>query len=503
MKILLTTLNSKFIHSNLALKYLYSVVAPAYFDVEVKEFTINNDPAYVYGEILRGHYDMVCFSCYIWNVEQTIKICKKIKKASPDTIILFGGPEVSYDYVTFLRENNFVDILIRGEGEYPFYRICKAMLTGDKDISQIPGVAYRSNGKIYVNPDQELADFEKIPFPYKTMDVEDDKIIYYESSRGCPFRCSYCLSSIDKTIRALPVERVRSDLGYFLYKGVKQIKFIDRTFNYSADRAYQIFKYLIENDNGKTNFHMEMCGDLIDQKTLDLLATARKGLFQFEIGIQTINPMALSAVNRKDNVYPVLYNIEKLLKMGNIHIHVDLIAGLPYEGYESFGRSFNKVYGLGADNLQLGFLKLLKGTKIRNEAELFDYKYCDYAPYEVISNKFISAGELVRLKMIENVLDLYKNRGGFDHTLDYFIKDKAMEPFNFYEMLADFYYDKGFQHVSHKKENLYRIMLKMAKERYGDNPQEVDTIQKLLKEDMDETLNFDAVKRFIKKGWEI
>lgn len=483
----------------MALKYLYSVVAPAYFDVEVKEFTINNEPSYVYGEILRGGYDMVCFSCYIWNIEQTVKLCEKLKKASPETIILYGGPEVSYDYVRFLQEHKFLDILIRGEGEYPFYRICKAMLTGDKDISQIPGVAYRRGGKIFVNPEQELADFSRIPFPYRNMEVDDDKIIYYESSRGCPFRCSYCLSSIDKTIRALPIERVRSDLGYFLYKKVKQVKFIDRTFNYNATRAYDIFKYLMDNDNGHTNFHMELCADLLDERTLILLSKARKGLFQFEIGIQTINPMALSSVNRKDNVYPLLYNVERLIEMGNIHIHVDLIAGLPHEGYESFGRSFNKVYALGADNLQLGFLKLLKGTNIRIEEEKYDYKYCDYPPYEIISNKFITAEELVRLKMIENLLDLYKNRGGFDNTLNYYIKERSMKPFEFFEMFADFYYENGFQHASHKKEDLYRIFYKMAK----DKDHEPDRVVQLLKADMDATLNSEAVKRFIKKGWEI
>lgn len=503
MKILLTTLNSKFIHSNLALKYLYSVVAPAYVDVEVKEFTINNEPSYVYGEILRGDYDMVCFSCYIWNIEQTVRLCEKLRKAEPEMIITFGGPEVSYDYVEFLQNHKFLDVIIRGEGEYPFYRLCKAMLTGDKDISQIPGLAYRQGGKIFVNEDQEVADFERIPFPYKTMEVEDDKIIYYESSRGCPFRCSYCLSSIDKSIRALPLDRVRSDLGYFLYKKVKQVKFIDRTFNFDRERAYEIFKFLIENDNGVTNFHMEMCGDLLDEKTLQLLAKARKGLFQFEIGIQTTNPMTLAAVNRNENVYPVLFNVKKLLEMGNIHIHVDLIAGLPYEDYKSFERSFNKVYALGADNLQLGFLKLLKGTKIRLEEDKYQYQYEDHAPYQVISNKFISAREIVRLKMIEEVLDLYKNRGGFDRTLDYYLDEKGMEPFAFFQMLADYYYDNGFQHASHKKEDLYRILYKMVWDQNQDQPVELAKIQGLLMEDMDHTLNFDAVKRFIKKGWEI
>ncbi|MCQ2550997.1 MAG: DUF4080 domain-containing protein [Clostridia bacterium] len=490
MKVLLTTLNSKFIHSNLALKYLYTVVAGGYFDVELKEFTINNDPEYIYSEILRGDYDMVCFSTYIYNVNQTMDICEKLKLADPSLIITLGGPEVSYDYVSFLKGHRYIDIIIRGEGETPFYRLCKAMLTHNRDISKIPGLAYRLDGKIYVNPDQEIGDFSKIPFPYKTLDIEDNKIIYYESSRGCPFRCSYCMSSIEKTVRALDIDRVRSDLGYFLYKKVPQVKFIDRTFNYDAERAYQIFKYLIENDNGITNFHMEICGDLLDDKTIALLSKARKGLFQFEVGIQSINPMTLAAVDRKDNVYPVLYAVSKIIELGNIHVHVDLIAGLPFEDYHSFEKSFNKVYALGADNLQLGFLKLLKGTKIRNEAEKHGYVFSPKAPYQVISNSYISAKELARLKMIEEVLDLYSNKGGFRNTLDYLLKDR--EPFNFFEELSSFYYENGFQHASHKKEDLYRILYAFD-----------ESCKEYLERDMDETLNFDAVKRFKKKGWEI
>ena len=494
MKILLTTLNSKFIHSNLALKYLYNAVAQAYADVEVEEFTINNDPSYIYGEILRGEYDMVCFSTYIWNVEQTCRISEKLKKADPNLIIAFGGPEVSYDYVSFLENHKFLDILIRGEGEYPFYRICKAMLTGNKDISQIPGLAYRLDGKIFVNPDQELADFEKIPFPYKNMEIEDNRIIYYESARGCPFRCSYCLSSIEKKVRALPLDRGGSDLGYFLYKNVPQVKFIDRTFNYDKARTREIISYLIDNDNGITNFHMEICADLLDDELIALLAKARKGLFQFEIGIQSTNPMTLAAVDRNDNIYPVLHNIKRLIELSNSHVHADLIAGLPYEDYESFARSFDKVYELGADNLQLGFLKLLKGTKIRNEEEVHGYVYEDHAPYQVISNKYISALELVKLKEIEEVLDLYSNRGGFENTLSFLMKDKE-SAFEFFESLAHFYYANGYQHVSHKKEDLYRIIYKFAREK--------ENIQDVLMHDMEKTLNFDAVKRFKKKGWEI
>ena len=253
-----------------------------------------------------------------------------------------------------------------------------------------------------------------------------------------------------------------------------------------------------ENDNGVTNFHFEICGELLDDRHFDLLSTARKGLFQFEIGIQSANPDALMAVDRKESVFPILHNVEKLLILGNIHIHVDLIAGLPHEDYKSFARSFNKVYELGADNLQLGFLKLLKGTKIRRQASEFGYVFRAKAPYEVISNQDLSAAELVKLKMIETVLDLYANKGGFEMTLEYILKSSGGNPFRFYEQLADFFFSKGYQHRSHKKEDLYRILLKFAESKGLGEGAEV-----FLTEDLSRTMNFDAVKKFHKKGWEI
>ncbi|MEF9921472.1 MAG: cobalamin-dependent protein, partial [Anaerovoracaceae bacterium] len=286
MKILLTTLNSKYIHSNLALKYLYGVVAQSGCNVELKEFTINNEDNYIYTELVRANYDIVCFSCYIWNIEKIKIICENLKKAKPEVKILVGGPEVSYDSVTFMEENPAIDYLLRGEGEYPFFQFCKNIVLEDDDFSSVGGMVFRKDGEITVNPQGETPDFEKVPFPYEALDCETDKVLYYEASRGCPYRCSYCLSSIDKTIKALPLERVRRDLGYFIFKEVKQVKFIDRTFNFDRERAYSIWKYLIDNDNGTTNFHFEICGELLDEKTLDLLGKARKDLFQFEIGIQ-------------------------------------------------------------------------------------------------------------------------------------------------------------------------------------------------------------------------
>lgn len=509
MKILLTTLNSQYVHSNPALKYLYTVTAGSSADIKIAEFTINNEPSYVYGEILRGKYDMVCFSCYVWNIEQTKALASDLKKAAPEMKIAAGGPEVSFEPHLFAAENTWADYVMCGEGEYTFYRLCQILEKAEKEghpdcsgeFNTVPGLVYRQDGKIYVNPQIEPMDFELIPFLYSVLECESDKVVYYESSRGCPFRCSYCLSSIEKSVRALSAERVKGDLGYFLYKKVKQVKFIDRTFNYDENRACEIFKYLIENDNGRTNFHFEICADLMTERLLSLLKTARKGLFQFEIGIQSANPQTLSAINRKENVYPVLYNTEKLLEAGNIHIHVDLIAGLPYETYELFARSFDKVYSLGADMFQLGFLKVLKGTPLAEESLNFGIKFRERAPYEVISTKWLSAEELVRLKAIEKMVDIYYNRKGFSSTVDLIMEALKKPPFRTYEALADYYYGEGFQHKSHKKEEHYRILYKFCMEKL---PEEFKAkAPEVMQRDLESALNPEEVKRFCKRGWEI
>lgn len=496
MKILLTTLNSQYVHSNPAIKYLYTVTADTPDDVAVREFTINNEYSYIYGELVRANYDMVCFSCYIWNIEQTKALCADLKKAKPHVKICLGGPEVTFDSHIFAMENPWADFIICGEGEYPFYRLLEILREDEPPFHTVPGLVYRQNGKIYINQQIEPMDFNSVPFLYSVLECEGDRVIYYESSRGCPFNCGYCMSCLEKSVRALKLDRVKNDLRYFLYKKVMQVKFIDRTFNYDRNRAYEIFKYLIDNDNGVTNFHFEICADLLDQQTIDLVGKARKGLFQFEIGIQSTNPETLAAVNRKENVYPVLYNVEKLIALGNIHIHVDLIAGLPYETYQLFARSFNKVYNLGADAFQMGFLKVLRGTPVAELKEPYGLVYRDKAPYEIIANNWINASEMVRLKGIEKMLNIYYNRGGFANSLEKLMADLNLKPFALYEKLADFYYDSGFQHKNRKKEEQYRILKKFAESNGVD-------LSEALQKDLENAFNPEEVKRFLKKGWEI
>ncbi len=503
MKILLTTLNSKYVHSNLALKYLYASAEDYKRSIDIMEFTINNEDDYVFTELLRKQYDVICFSCYIWNVEKTLYLSENLKKAQPDLKILLGGPEVSFEIVPFMSRYKFIDFLISGEGETAFSEWASELLSGTFAFHKIKGLTYRQDGKIFVNPPAPLLNFESVPFPYRSLVSEDDKIMYYESSRGCPFRCSYCLSSVEKKVRTLSMERVKSDLSYFIYKKVKQVKFIDRTFNWDVKRSNEIIKYLMDTDNGITNFHFELCGDLINEDMIDLVKCARNGLFQFEIGVQSTNEKALAACQRSCNFEKLVNNVLYLQSFGNIHLHLDLIAGLPYEDYDSFRNSFNDVYSMDCGHLQLGFLKLLKGSPIREQADEHDYIYREKAPYEVISNRYISAQGFVRLKKIEKLLDLYYNRGGFAKALEFSIQAMADSPFDFYEELADYFYLKGFQHKSHKKEDLYRIFYLYAgwKERFI--PDVKETVRELLILDMKDTLNSDAIKKFERKGWEI
>ncbi|MDO4396075.1 MAG: radical SAM protein, partial [Clostridia bacterium] len=286
MKILLTTLNSKYVHSNLALKYMYHVAVSHLDEAQVvlQEFTINNPEEYVYGEIVRGDYDLVCFSVYIWNVVKTKALAAKIKDACPDVKILMGGPEVSFNAEELMETESYVDYVLCGEGEEAFGEFCQMLAAGERlPERQVIRNTSPENTANLVSPVRP----ENIPFPYEKLPVEPDKVVYYESSRGCPYRCAYCLSSIDKGIRTLPLERVKRELSFFIEQEVKQVKFIDRTFNYDRNRTYEIWEFLIDNDNGKTNFHFEICGDLLDDRLLSLLERARPGLFQFEVGIQS------------------------------------------------------------------------------------------------------------------------------------------------------------------------------------------------------------------------
>ncbi len=461
MKILLTTLNSQYIHSNLALRYLYESAGIYRGFLEVKEYTINNDDMSVYVDICRGGYDAICFSCYIWNVGKIIPLIRSIRQSDPKVKIIVGGPEVSYEPESFLEKCPETDLILAGEGDTIFPEMLKMLVEGPWEVPE---------DRVMKSPPPEPED---IPFPYENTDIDENRILYYESARGCPFRCSFCLSSESEGVRLLPLERVKKELDLFLEKRVRQVKFIDRTFNIDLERSAELMNYLIDHDNGVTNFHFELCGDRMNEEMLDAFEQARTGLFQVEIGVQSTCSEALAACGRKVDAEKLRRNTLRIVRGRNVHVHLDLIAGLPYETYERFGQSFDEVYGMQPDDLQLGFLKLIKGTRMRREADRYGYRYRQEEPYEVICNDFITAGEIIRLKMVETVLELYYNKPGFRTSLRYLIDASGLRPFAFYTTLSEFYYDRGYQESYHKRELLYDILAEFAADAGIGSPEEL------------------------------
>lgn len=459
-KVVLAALNAKYIHSNLALRYLSRFQDNnKKHNVVTREFTINQRLDFIAEELFRLQPDVILFSAYIWNVELLRQLCPLLKKILPDCILGFGGPEVSYESEAFLRENPAVDIVLRGEGEIVFSKLLDHLDFGvPASLEEIGSLTFRKGEEIVSTMQEAPLDLALLPFPYETdfSDVEN-QIIYYESSRGCPYSCGYCLSSVEQGVRFVPLEKVLPDLQKFLDAGVRQVKFIDRTFNCRKSHAMAIWKYLHEHDNGVTNFHFEMTADLIDQETIDFLKTVRKGLFQFEIGVQSTNPHTIQAINRNVDFEKLSGIVKQMKEGGNIHQHLDLIAGLPYEDYASFGRSFNDVYGLEPEQLQLGFLKVLKGSMLHQKQNDFNIVYHDTAPYEVLTTHMLSFADTLRLKYIEEMVEIYYNSGKFLHTLAYLVP-LYESPFAFFEALSQFWLAEGCQYKSLSKLGLCDVL---------------------------------------------
>ena len=450
MKILLTTLNSKYIHSALSLKYIYNnIVDINEISVNVKEYTINENLQDIFADILSDTYDLIAFSCYIWNIEYIIKLCNDIKIANEDVKILLGGPEVSYESYEFMLRHKFADFIIRDEGEVIFRKFVKSYIQ-DKNFSNIPSFLYRENGKIIENEyEPPIDNLALIRGAYDIFNENDikDKIVYYETSRGCSYSCAYCLSSITKKVRFFPYEKVISDIKKIVDAGAKQIKFVDRTFNFDKNRTSNIIKYLCSIDNGKINFHFEITAHILQDDLLDILKNVRQGLFQFEIGVQSTNKETIKSVNRVDNFEKIKEKVIKIKSFGNIHQHLDLIVGLPYEDIESLKKSFNDVMNLRPDNLQLGFLKVLKGSPIKEMTDQYKIKYREYSPYEVISTKFISYKEVIMVKHMEEMLEDYYNSMTYNYSLDYVFDVFDGDYFDFFKKFSEFkinnYYNKN------------------------------------------------------------
>lgn len=459
MRILLASINAKYIHSSLATRSIQVYAEQtANIQTQRKEFTINQQPSLLLREIYEFHPDVLGFSCYIWNISMVLDLVEEIKKILPETVVFLGGPEVSFDADNLLTKCR-ADFVIRGEGEKTFVQAMES-LQKNGDYSSVPGVTYRDNeGRIVENPPQTPLQLDEIPFVYSDEDMEQfkNKIIYYESSRGCPYRCAYCLSSVEKGVRFLSLERTFHDLQFFLDHKVPQVKFVDRSFNCNPRHALAIWNYLAEHDNGITNFHCEINGDTLDQEAVDFLQTVRKGLFQFEIGIQTTNPDTLEQIHRKNDFDRIADIVGKLQKNNNIHLHLDLIAGLPQEDYQSFGASFNQVYRLGPDQFQLGFLKVLKGSSIWQNQSALGIVSQTKAPYEVLSTPHLPFSHLLRLKMVEEMTEQYYNSNRYRLSMRYLVS-LFPTPFDCYQALGDFYHDNRYHTVSHSKEEMYTIL---------------------------------------------
>lgn len=464
MKILLAACNAKYIHSNPAVYDLRAFASEYKEHILLGEYTINQTKDEILKEIYRSGAEVVCFSCYIWNISFVRELIFDLKKILPGTAFWVGGPEVSFDAENFLKEMPQVTGVMVGEGEETFLELARYYIEKKGTLADIRGIAFRENGEIFHNGWRKVMDLSRVPFAYEQTEDFANRIIYYESSRGCPFSCSYCLSSIDKKLRFRNLELVKKELQFFLDKKVPQVKFVDRTFNCKHDHAMEIWKYILEHDNGVTNFHFEISADLLREEELELMSRMRPGLIQLEIGVQSTNPDTIRAIHRNMDLKKLEASVARVKSFGNIHQHLDLIAGLPCEDYESFRRSFEQVYRMKPDQLQLGFLKVLKGSSMYHEAQKYEILYKEKEPYEVLSTAWLSYEDILKLKMVESMVEVYYNSGQFRKTLSW-IETFYQEMFSFYESLGAYYEEKGYEEISHSRLRRYEILLEFLKEK--------------------------------------
>ena len=464
MKILLVACNAKYIHSNLAVYDLQAYASDYADHIVLKEYTINQQKDDIMRDIYLEHPDVVCVSCYIWNLSFVKELMAELIKILPGADFWAGGPEVSYDAEKFLTENSEFKGVMVGEGEETFKELAGYYVEKNpQNLKDMTGICYRDGDQIIHNGWRQIMDLSSIPFIYKDLSEFKNRIIYYESSRGCPFSCSYCLSSIDKKLRFRDTETVKKELQFFIDNKVPQVKFVDRTFNCKHDHAMAIWKYINEHDNGVTNFHFEISADLLREEELQEMSTMRPGLIQLEIGVQSTNPDTIKAIHRTMDFEKLKGIVDRIHSFGNIHQHLDLIAGLPYEDYDSFRNSFNDVYALKPQQLQLGFLKVLKGSHMMEMCREYGIVYKTQEPYEVLSTKWLDYDHVLKLKTVENMVEVYYNSGQFQNTLEY-LEKFFPDAFSIYERLGSFYMEKGYGDISHTRMRRYEILLEFLED---------------------------------------
>ncbi|MGV3464537.1 MAG: B12-binding domain-containing radical SAM protein [Heyndrickxia sp.] len=458
MNIIVSTLNAKYIHTNLAIRYLKAYAAPE-FNVKIAEYTIKDPIMNIVSDLFSKRPDVLGFSCYIWNIEETIKVIQVMKKIMPGLKIVLGGPEVTYDFTYWLKRLPEVDYIVVGEGEETFKQLL-LQLEGQMDIENVQGISYMKDGKVVINPSRAKIDLKQLPTPFR---FEEDlphlskRVVYVETSRGCPFNCQFCLSSIELGVRYFNRDKIKEDIRFLMDHGAKTIKFVDRTFNISRSYAMEMFQFLIDEHKPGTVFQFEITGDIMRPEVINFLnENAPKGLFRFEIGVQSTNDLTNELVKRRQNFEKLTRTVTMVKDGGKIDQHLDLIAGLPEEDYQSFRKTFNDVFALRPEELQLGFLKMLRGTGVRIRAKEHEYVYMDHAPYEILQNNVLSFEDVVKIKQVEDVLEKYWNDHRMNETIEYLVAQIFETPFDFFQKFGTYWEQQGWSRIGHQLEDLFR-----------------------------------------------
>ncbi|WP_071459253.1 B12-binding domain-containing radical SAM protein [Bacillus massilinigeriensis] len=482
MNITIATLNAKYIHTNLAIRYL-KAYAQREYHIELAEYTIKDPVLNIVSDLIQKRPNVLGFSCYIWNIEETMKVIRMIKKIDPSIIIVAGGPEVTYDVTEWMENNKELDFIVIGEGEQTFKQLLDE-LAGEKDYKEVPGISFRSNGKIIVNPQRNKLDLKEMPSPYRFPEDREElskRVTYVETSRGCPFSCQFCLSSIEVGVRYFDREKIKEDIRYLMSHGARTIKFVDRTFNISRSYAMEMFRFLIDEHLPGTVFQFEITADIMRPEVIQFLNNeAPPGLFRFEIGVQSTNDETNELVMRRQNFEKLKRTVTMVKEGRKIDQHLDLIAGLPEEDYNSFRNTFNDVFALRPEELQLGFLKMLRGTGLRLRAKDHHYVFMDTPPYEILGNNVLDFNDIIRIKQVEDVLEKYWNDHRMDHTIEYLVKNTFSTPFDFFQEFGSYWENQGWSRIGHQLEDLFRRLFKFLESNKIEN---LDVIEGLMKYD--------------------
>lgn len=482
MNIICATLNAKYIHTNIAIRYLKAYAQPE-FDITLAEYTIKDPIINIVTDLIQKKPQVIGFSCYIWNIEETIKVITLIKKIDPSITIVVGGPEVTYDYIDWMKRVKEFDYLVIGEGEQTFKQLLTELDT-NKAIENVAGIVYRKGDTVKVNPQMNKLDLKELPSPHRfTEDIPhlSKRVIYIETSRGCPFSCQFCLSSIEVGVRYFDREKVKEDIRYLMTNGAKTIKFVDRTFNISRSYAMEMFQFLIDEHLPGTVFQFEITADIMRPEVIEFLnQNAPAGLFRFEIGVQSTNDYTNELVMRKQNFEKLKRTVTMVKDGGKIDQHLDLIAGLPEENYSSFKKTFNDVFAMRPEELQLGFLKMLRGTGLRLRAEEHDYIYMDHSPYEILGNNVLPFSDIIRIKQVEDVLEKYWNDHRMNATIEYLVTRTFPTPFDFFQDFGAYWEEQGWSRIGHQLEDLFKRLYEFLKER---NTEDLPIIEGLMKYD--------------------